>query len=183
MRRESICKLLKLVSILLLIGFIIRVCCDYYFWDESNSLPFAFNVLFRAIIFLSPCLITFVMSLYYGKKMTHELRLDSTYFDYIKSGTKRVEIRLNDEKRKKINIGDFIIFYRLPEEKDSIKVVVTNLTRFKSFDSLLEYYEKKILADSQVSKNTIKKDLYKFYKEEDELKYGVLSIEFKVENN
>ena len=40
--------------------------------------------------------------------MEHKLKLQSKYFRYINDGTKRVELRLYDEKRKNINIGDII---------------------------------------------------------------------------
>ena len=44
--------------------------------------------------------------------MTHEMKLQPKYFDYILNGTKRIEIRLNDEKRKKIKLGDKIKFLK-----------------------------------------------------------------------
>ena len=34
----------------------------------------------------------------------HEMKLQEEYFNYIKNGTKRIELRLLDEKRKKIKI-------------------------------------------------------------------------------
>lgn len=40
--------------------------------------------------------------------MKHEMKLQPKYFEYILNGTKRIEIRLNDEKRQLINIGDEI---------------------------------------------------------------------------
>ena len=42
--------------------------------------------------------------------MEHELKLQPNFFNYVKYGTKRIELRLYDEKRQKINIGDTIIF-------------------------------------------------------------------------
>ncbi len=38
--------------------------------------------------------------------MKHEMKLQQKYYDFIKNGTKRIEIRLFDEKRQKIKIGD-----------------------------------------------------------------------------
>ena len=35
--------------------------------------------------------------------MKHEMKLQPKYFKYILNGTKRIEIRLNDEKRQLIN--------------------------------------------------------------------------------
>ena len=40
--------------------------------------------------------------------MKHEMGLRPKYFDYIKNGTKRIELRLFDEKRQKIRLGDII---------------------------------------------------------------------------
>ena len=31
----------------------------------------------------------------------HEMKLKPRYYDFIKSGTKRIEIRVNDNKKKK----------------------------------------------------------------------------------
>ena len=52
--------------------------------------------------------------------MKHEMRLLPKPFELICSGVKTVEIRLNDEKRKKIQVGDTITFRKLPEEEESI---------------------------------------------------------------
>ena len=35
--------------------------------------------------------------------MTHEMRLKEKYYNYILNGTKRIEIRLLDEKMQEIN--------------------------------------------------------------------------------
>lgn len=45
-------------------------------------------------------------------KTVHEMRLADAPFDMIKSGKKTVEVRLNDEKRRQICVGDIIIFRR-----------------------------------------------------------------------
>ena len=44
---------------------------------------------------------------------TINMNLYNDNFQYIKNGTKRIEIRLNDEKRKSISIGDYIEFENL----------------------------------------------------------------------
>ncbi|MBR2741341.1 hypothetical protein IKD98_01090 [Candidatus Saccharibacteria bacterium] len=55
--------------------------------------------------------------------MKHEMGLQSKYFDYIKNGTKRIELRLFDEKRRQINIGDTIEFANPDGEKLLVKVL------------------------------------------------------------
>ena len=42
--------------------------------------------------------------------MIHRMNLDSNPFEMIKNGTKTIELRLNDDKRRKIKVGDYIIF-------------------------------------------------------------------------
>lgn len=40
--------------------------------------------------------------------LVHRMGLSKEYFNSIRNGMKKVEVRLNDEKRRKINIGDCI---------------------------------------------------------------------------
>ncbi|MDY0407970.1 DUF3850 domain-containing protein [Paracerasibacillus soli] len=49
--------------------------------------------------------------------MLHKMSLYIAPFQSIKSGRKTVEVRLNDEKRRKVNIGDTIEFTKIPEGK------------------------------------------------------------------
>ncbi len=36
---------------------------------------------------------------------TYEMNLQPEYFDFIKNGTKRIELQLNDEKRQALALG------------------------------------------------------------------------------
>jgi len=38
--------------------------------------------------------------------VAHEMKLQPKFFDFIKSGTKRIELRLYDEKRRNIELED-----------------------------------------------------------------------------
>ncbi|MBO8173108.1 MAG: DUF3850 domain-containing protein [Bacillaceae bacterium] len=49
------------------------------------------------------------------------------YFKAIREGKKRVEVRLNDEKRRKIKVGDIIEFVKVPEQDDKLQVQVVEL--------------------------------------------------------
>ena len=40
----------------------------------------------------------------------HQMKLNNKPFNMIKNGRKNIELRLYDEKRRKLNIGDEIIF-------------------------------------------------------------------------
>ena len=53
--------------------------------------------------------------------MKHEMGLQVKYFDFIKNGTKRIELRLFDEKRRGIKIGDIIEFTNSDGDMDEYK--------------------------------------------------------------
>ena len=89
--------------------------------------------------------------------MNHKMKLQPKYYDFILNGTKRIEIRLNDEKRRMIKVGDTITFYKEP--------------------LLNESYNITLLADKSISKEELLNELEKFYSKEKQEQYGVLGIE------
>lgn len=110
------------------------------------------------------------------------MRLDASEFDLIKSGKKIVEIRLLDEKRRKLKIGDNIEFSKRPEEKEKILCKIVKLGKQKSFLELLDKISVEKLGYSKnYTKNKILERVYKTYSKEDEKKYGVLGIEIELE--
>ncbi len=109
-------------------------------------------------------------------KMEHILKLQPKYFDYIENGTKRIELRLYDEKRQKINIGDTIIFQKEPELGITQKVKVIGLLRYDSFEDLMNDFDIKILADESMTKEELLGVLEEFYTPEKQKEYGVLGI-------
>lgn len=93
----------------------------------------------------------------------HEMNLQSKYFDFIKDGTKRIELRLYDEKRQSIQIGDIIEFTKSEDEK--FKAEVVGLLRYDSFADLFEDFDISILADSSMTKQELLEVLGEFYSE------------------
>ena len=59
----------------------------------------------------------------------HEMKLQPKFFDFIKSGTKRIELRLYDEKRRNIELGDKIIFKKEPKLEEVVETTVVGLLR------------------------------------------------------
>lgn len=109
---------------------------------------------------------------------THEMNLQPKYFDYIKSGTKRIELRLFDEKRQQIQLGDIIEFAKSEDEK--FKAEVIGLLRYGSFDDLFEDFDISILADRSMTKQELLDVLSEFYTPEKQAKYGVIGIRLKL---
>ena len=66
---------------------------------------------------------------------THEMNLHPAPFEMIQCGKKTIELRLYDEKRRKINIGDRIVFTNT-KSGETLDVEVVKLHIFKSFEEL-----------------------------------------------
>lgn len=108
----------------------------------------------------------------------HDMRLNKEPFDMIANGIKDIEYRLNDEKRKRIQIGDTITFYKRPLQKEIIKVLVTDL---KYYETLLEMYSvnfEKDFKDRYSSPQAVVDDT-PYYTNGEVEKYGCVAIYFK----
>lgn len=112
--------------------------------------------------------------------MEHILKLQPKYFDYINNGTKRIELRLYDEKRQKINIGDTIIFQKEPELEIIMKVKVIGILRYNTFKDLFKDFDIEMLADKSMTKQELLNVLEEFYTPEKQEQYGVVGIRIEI---
>ena len=69
------------------------------------------------------------------EQVVHRMNLNPAPFEMIKSGKKTIELRLWDEKRQKIGIGDSILFTNTATGETLSKTVV-KLHRFRNFQQL-----------------------------------------------
>ncbi len=106
------------------------------------------------------------------------MNLQPKYFDFIKNGIKRIELRLYDEKRSKIQLGDIIEFSK--SENDKLEAEVIGLLRYKNFTDLFEDFDISILADSSMTKQELLDVLSEFYTPEKQAEYGVLGIRLRM---
>jgi ASC-1-like (ASCH) protein len=106
------------------------------------------------------------------------MKLNTWAFEQISNGSKTYEIRLYDEKRRKIKVGDEIVFSELPLLENKIEVNVLNLTVADNFEKLFTRFDP-VLAGWKENNSPSKcaKDMSKYYSREDQQKYGVLAIE------
>lgn len=111
-----------------------------------------------------------------GVLMLYEMSLNQASFKKIKSGTKTAEIRLLDEKRKNLRIGDEIKFFKLPERKESVVVMVKKLSTFSSFKEMFEKIDKKYLGHENMTLEQQLERIYNIYTKEEEERLGVLAI-------
>lgn len=109
--------------------------------------------------------------------MLHKMKLKNNPFCMIDNGSKTIEIRLYDEKRKKIKVNDFIEFTNI-STLESIKTIVLELYRYSSFEELYRDFDKTELG-YKAYENASYSDMQKYYSKEAEDKYGVLGIRIK----
>lgn len=105
--------------------------------------------------------------------MIYRMKLQNEPFNQIKLGTKEIEIRLNDDKRKMFKINDYIEFTNITT-LEIMFVKVTNLYHFESFEKLFNNFDNSILGCGSYE------EMYKYYSKEEENKYGILGIGIKV---
>ncbi len=112
--------------------------------------------------------------------MKYEMKLQPEYYNYILNGTKRIEIRLYDEKRQKIVLGDTIKFINDSQVNNFFEAKVIGLLRYNNFEDMLKDFDIALLADKSITKEKLIKDLEQFYTKEKQEQYGVLGIRIQL---
>lgn len=103
--------------------------------------------------------------------------LNEEPYNLIKNGTKTIEMRLYDEKRQKIKVGDIIEFInRSTEERIITKVKALHL--YNSFEELYKHFDKISLGYKE-DEEAKPSDMEKYYPLEEQEKYGVVGIELE----
>ena len=93
----------------------------------------------------------------------------------ISYGHKTVEIRLLDEKRSKISVGDYPIFMYINTGYE-LDTIFTGLKRFILFDELYAIYPKCSLVYC-LDEPCPPGDMESYYSKEQQKRYDVLAIE------
>ena len=108
------------------------------------------------------------------------MKLQPEYYNFILNGTKRIEIRLYDEKRQGIKLGDTIKFLKEPELSETFNAKVIGLLRYNSFEDMFKDFDISIFADESMTKEELIKVLEQFYTKEKQEQYGVLGIRIEL---
>ena len=105
------------------------------------------------------------------------MRLCREPFDMIRAGKKTYELRLFDEKRRNISIGDTICFTVADGSDESFECEVTSLSVFSSFAELYcSLPLDKCGYDEYSLPYADPSDMGKYYSLEEQIKYGVIAI-------
>ena len=110
--------------------------------------------------------------------MTHEMNLWHDSFVKIKEQTKTIEMRLFDEKRSSISVGDTIIFTDTGNNEIA-ECLVINLYRYPSFEELYQQHDKVSIGYNE-DEIADPKDMLAYYSKEMIEQYGVVAIEIRI---
>ena len=113
--------------------------------------------------------------------MTYSMQLHDAPFAEVKRGAKTIELRLNDEKRRRIQIGECITFLSRADSSQSLTVRVTALHPFPSFRELYQALPLIQCGYSEQELSTASyEDMNIYYTAEEIERYGVVGIEFEL---
>lgn len=110
--------------------------------------------------------------------MKHCMNLYNDSFQAIKNKTKTIEMRLYDEKRKTIQIGDMIVFTNTVSN-ETLDTEVIEISVYRNFVELYSHYDKISIGygENDVANPS---DMLLYYSKEKIEKYGVLAIGIRV---
>ncbi len=109
--------------------------------------------------------------------MIHYMNIVPSAFARIEDGSKTIELRLNDKKRQRINVGDTIVFNCL-SIKDVIIAQVKLLHKFSDFEELYRALPLEKRGYTKAELDTAHyTDMEQYYTKEQIKEYGALGIE------
>ena len=109
-----------------------------------------------------------------------EMHLADLPFEQIQNGQKTIEVRLFDDKRKNLKVGERIAFYRSGGSEFVIVKIISLIHEptFKQFFALPNVLQKAGFADYSIDDAV--NCMYRYYYANQEAQYGVLGIEIEV---
>lgn len=109
--------------------------------------------------------------------MIHYMNLVPTAFVKIADGNKTIELRLNDEKRQRINVEDTVVF-NCSSTKDIITAQISGLHKFSNFKELYNALPLEKCGYTVAELDTAHyTDMEQYYTKEQIKKYDALGIE------
>ena len=111
-----------------------------------------------------------------GCKFSMSLRPE--YYEMVRSGEKDIELRLYDEKRRRMRNGDTVLIYNAQNRNDYIRAKIVRLHIARSFADLATKIS--MPRTGFASLNALMSVVSKFHDAEMESKYGIVGIELEI---
>lgn len=95
--------------------------------------------------------------------MIHNMKLNRDEFYSVQDGLKDIEVRINDKKRKRLQLGDIIEFRNTEDVTEKAYVKVRAITKFDNFNQLYTYYPVERFGMNSLSREDLISRIYKIY--------------------
>ncbi|MHB0740832.1 ASCH domain-containing protein [Peptostreptococcus anaerobius] len=105
-----------------------------------------------------------------------KMHLKDKHFKMMKNGSKKVEVRLNDGKRRELKIGDIISFKNL-ETGEELERKVKRIKLFTMPFRLLGRYRLQDFGDEYKETKDLLEEIHSIYGLVDIHRYGIMAIE------
>lgn len=109
--------------------------------------------------------------------MIHIIGLQPHPFNQVKNGLKTIEVRLFDEKRRTIQLGDTIEIRLEPKRIETVRVEVVGLLNYKTFADLIRDFPVAVFGDTTPEEFLAR--ISTFYTPEQEEHFSVIGIRIK----
>ncbi|PYZ97491.1 hypothetical protein CR205_02525 [Alteribacter lacisalsi] len=107
--------------------------------------------------------------------MKHQMGLYEETFHSMAAGRKSVEVRLNDEKRRRIKAGDEVVFTRVPGG-EQLTVVVENAVVYPTFRAMFEAIPAEAFDAAGWTIDEMVESMYEIYPPEREREWGTVAL-------
>ena len=114
------------------------------------------------------------------ERKIHEMLIKPEFFDKVATGEKIYEVRTNDDRRKAMKVGDFIVIIKEPELTDWVAVEIVDKLEYPNFTTLYDTLPKKEVGFEGQTTEEIVSELRRFYTLEQEEATGVVAIKQQV---
>lgn len=107
----------------------------------------------------------------------HIMKLQTSPFEKIRAGKKTIELRLYDEKRQQIAVGDSIRFLNTENTAEVLFTTVEDLFVFASFEELYKNLPLTECGYSEAELPTAShRDMELYYSKDEQSQHGVVGI-------
>ena len=106
------------------------------------------------------------------------MTLHAAPFATIRAKTKTVELRLYDEKRQALQVGNLLRFTNAHTGETLLTEIIA-LHVYPTFDELYQHFDKTALGYAE-NETANPQDMLAYYSQENIAKYGVIGIEIRL---
>jgi ASC-1-like (ASCH) protein len=112
--------------------------------------------------------------------MLYQMKLHEESFGRVQSGQKTLELRVFDEKRQRLNLGDRVEFANAADLSQTVRTEIVGLLRYNALSDLIDDMPAAYLGFEENEKRYIKESMFEIYTPEEEKQYGVLGIRIRL---